>query len=98
MEVTGLDECPSTLRAIVNTFEALKAFANFELSSPPSPNGTTAAHDQTETKATRPREKPGSQIVDQLRFSHNIYINLPDTTDVVVFNAIFKAIKDHLLS
>ena len=35
--------------------------------------------------------------VGQLRFSHNIYINLPDTNDVEVFNAIFKALKDNLL-
>jgi Family of unknown function (DUF5343) len=35
MEVTGLDKSSPTLKAIANTFEALRAFANFELSAPP---------------------------------------------------------------
>lgn len=99
MEVTGLDNTSDTLRAIVNTFEALKSFANFELTAPPS---TSESTDGEPTQTGVAADVSGSDSValigSQLRFSHNIYINLPDSTDVDVFNAIFKAMKEHLLS
>lgn len=98
VEVTGLEESSTTLRAIVKTFLALISFANFEL----EPVGQVDDHGMGAEKDS------GSQATDddiissqdqlgQLRFSHNLYINLPDTTDVEVFNAIFKALKDNLL-
>jgi Family of unknown function (DUF5343) len=103
MEVTGLDTSSPTLKAIANTFEALRTFANFELSAAPSTdteerpvesNGPAAGTVASPASTTVPA--PGA--LGQLRFSHNVYINLPDTTDVEVFNAIFKSIKEHLLS
>jgi hypothetical protein len=30
-------------------------------------------------------------------FSYTINLNLPETTDVEVFNAIFRSLKEHLL-
>ena len=101
MEITGLDKSATTLDAIVNTFEALKAFANFELgpsrpeneaagAGPAAPNGP-ATHVTPPLDAER-------VLGGQLRFSHNVYINLPDTTNVEVFNAIFRAMKETLFS
>ena len=98
VEVTGLEEASKTLRAIVQTFLALASFANFELNPV----------DQVDDDGIGGEEAPDQQVTDagstgskgqlgQLRFSHNIYINLPDTDDVEVFNAIFKALKDNLL-
>lgn len=103
MEVTGLDKSSPTLKAIANTFEALRAFANFELSAAPSTDTEERAA-ESNGAATGTSTSPASTTVPaagtfgQLRFSHNIYINLPDTTDVEVFNAIFKSMKEHLLS
>lgn len=102
MEVTGLDKSSPTLQAIVNTFENLKAFANFELKASPTPDGES---NKTEPAEPRPREsgrrprgqEPVEEGLASLRFSHNIFINLPDTTNVEVFNAIFKAMKENLL-
>ena len=98
MEVTGLEDGSATLRAIVKTFLALTSLANFEL-------GPVT---QVEDDDTGDRDRPDQPISDvgsaesdsqlgSLRFSHNIVINLPDTDDVEVFNAIFKALKDNLL-
>lgn len=94
MEATGLDKSSDTLKAIVNTFEALNGFANFELL------GTVPVEDDSgglSEVLEAPRVRPSGTLGD-LRFSHNIYINLPDTSDVEVFNAIFKAMKENLLS
>jgi hypothetical protein len=98
MEVTGLDSGSQTLKAIANTFDALKAFANFELTAPPSPDGKGESKTEAPKKAPSRATTPPLEMFDALRFSHNIYINLPDTTDVEVFNAIFKAMKENLLS
>jgi hypothetical protein len=99
MEVTGLDRSSETLKAIANTFEALRTFANFELTAPPALQdeapkdvGATDAG-QVEGDGTNKHDS-----ISGLRFSHNIFINLPDTKDIEVFNAIFKAMKDNLLS
>jgi hypothetical protein len=91
MEATGLDKSSATLRAIVNTFEALKDFANFELdeikASPEEPIQPSDVSDGP----------PSSQrVTPELRLSQNIYLNLPDTTDVAVFAAIFRALKENL--
>ena len=98
VEVTGLEESSTTLRAIVKTFLALTSLANFELEA------VTQVDDDDVGGETGPdRQAPDDGTVShqgqlgQLRFSHNIYINLPDTNDVEVFNAIFKALKDNLL-
>lgn len=94
MEVTGLDKSSGTVQAIANTFEALKSFANFEMTAEPP-----AAAPQSSQRPPEARTRTsGRQTTDQLNFSHNIYINLPDTTNPEVFNAIFRAMKEHLLS
>jgi hypothetical protein len=103
MEITGLDSSAQTLKAIANTFEALKGFANFELTGTPeaSPKDEVAKKDASPKGAAKQAAGSTGVAVDipaGLRFSHNIYINLPDTTDVEVFNAIFKALKENLLS
>lgn len=95
MEVTGLDKSSDTLKAVVNTFDALKSFANFELTSPPPSDQELGASGQTPAGGS---PNPPAPPVGQLRFSHNIFINLPDTTNVEVFNAIFKAMKENLLA
>lgn len=103
MEITGLDSNAQTLKAISNTFEALKAFANFELTGAPDPPPKNEDLKKDPPPKNTAKQSAGSagavlDVPSGLRFSHNIYINLPDTTDVEVFNAIFKALKENLLS
>jgi hypothetical protein len=98
MEVTGLDKSATTLVAIASTFEALKSFANFELTA--APTGDSGTNGQSDQASGPESGKQVDHDVDQmrdLRFSHNIYINLPDSKDVEVFNAIFKAMRENLL-
>ena len=38
-------------------------------------------------------ETPSSSV----NLSYTFYLNLPNTTDIAVFNAIFKALKDNML-
>jgi hypothetical protein len=103
-EITGMEDGNSAVRAIVGTFEALKRYANFDA----IPSGTgddgvdTERGDVDETSlargsgATEGVHVPSSGD-SPIRFGYTININLPDTNDITVFNAIFKSMKEHLL-
>jgi hypothetical protein len=94
VEITGLEKSSGTLKAIINTFEALRSFANFEL-SPDTPEKPDTP------PITLPERQPppvGNFPTQGIGFSYTIYVNLPESTDVAVFNAIFKSMKENLLS
>lgn len=90
-EATGLDASAPTLRSIVGTFEALRQFADFDAAEPPGA--------PLETEPSVETGQPVLNAPDQeLRFSYTINLNLPNTNDISVFNAIFKSLRDHLLA
>lgn len=89
MEATGLEQNSKTLNAICSTFEALKSFADFDgkpstgdSGVPPEPSGDGST----------------DVLTNELNLSYTIYLNLPKTDDIAVFNAIFKSLKENLLS
>lgn len=94
IELTGLEKGHATIRAIVGTFEALKIYADFSA----KPKGGEAE----KTVATENIVIPGggSEAEEDLKFnlSYTINIVLPKTDDIAVFNAIFRSLKDNLLS
>jgi hypothetical protein len=101
MEITGLDSTSPTLNSMVNTFEALKGFANFELEGLADGQGAregTVMNGAAEQPAPSLPGGRSETAALPIKFSHNIYINLPDTTDMNVFNAIFRSMKEHLFS
>lgn len=103
-EITGMEEGNSAVRAIVGTFEALKRYANFDVV--PANNGD-ASVDVERSDLEMPPLAGSNGVMDggslalggndSIRFGYTININLPDTNDITVFNAIFKSMKEHLL-
>ncbi len=101
MESTGLEKDTGTLSAIVNTFLKLKSLANFELKELESTETQTDTGEKIKDKPNH-IEAPKMQFdkvthEGKLQFSYTIYLNLPETTDPAVFNAIFKSLKENLL-
>jgi hypothetical protein len=96
VELTGLEQGHPTVRAIVGTFEALKAFADFSKSEPKTDD---------EEKGEAKKKKEGSDVQDggestenvKLNLAYTINLVLPKTDDVAVFNAIFKSLRENLL-
>jgi Family of unknown function (DUF5343) len=110
-EMTGLAKDSQVGKLIVSTFWTLKEGADFEgkLDNDVSANRPTvtppADHNPSRTlpaesppaPAAAPPARPASNDV-QFRVGYTINLNLPETTNPEVFNAIFKSLKEHLLS
>lgn len=87
VQATGLEKKSPTLRAILGTFENLKAVADFEGGEPPP---TEEEVPSVDTAEVAPQDL-------RLGLSYTINLVLPKTDDVAVYNAIFRAVKENLL-
>jgi len=99
-EITGLEDTSSTFRGIIGTFEALKKYADFNI----TPDSSNAVDDEQSGDGGGSGSDSGGSGGDdfqsdlgRLRFGYTININLPNTNEIAVFNAIFKSLKEHLL-
>jgi hypothetical protein len=79
---------------VAGTFSGLCALADFEGTEPIVEEGIPMA---AETPSTEP-VKIAQQVMRKFGISYTINLNLPATTDIEVFNAIFKALKENLLT
>lgn len=96
VEITGLKQGHATVRAIVGTFEALKALADFSRVDS-SPSGTANRNEERKSKETAEVGRPYADEDVRLNLSYTINLVLPKTDDVAVFNAIFKSLRENLL-
>lgn len=100
--VLGVSDDDPNLPNVVGTFLELVKFSDFE--------GKGKAHTKKETKeektdnehisfATKSEHVMTSQADSNLKLgiSYTINLNLPATTEIEVFNAIFKSLKENLL-
>jgi hypothetical protein len=91
VQVTGLDADSTTVKSIVGSFKALKEFATFDGDSDEEEEPSTDEPSDTE-------EEPSENGVKRrIGLSYTINLNLPPTSDIAVFDAIFKSLKEHLL-
>lgn len=90
VQVTGMDANSSTLPAVVGSFKALRAVADFDAAS-------TEAEPEEGTTLVPPRPSPTTTPVGNIKLGYTINLNLPATSDIAVFDAIFKSLREHLL-
>jgi hypothetical protein len=89
IQVTGKEEKAISVDRLLISFGKLKEWADFE-GDAEEPAIASAADSAEEPEG---RSEPSGR----LRISYTINLNLPETSDPKVFNAIFKALKEHLL-
>jgi len=90
VQVTGLAPDSGTVKAIIGSFKALRQFADFD-----APQATAAvSKEQDET----PEPLRAAVDIGAIKLGYTINLQLPATSDVAVFNAIFKSLRTHLLS
>ncbi|HKC81837.1 MAG TPA: DUF5343 domain-containing protein [Gemmatimonadaceae bacterium] len=92
VQATGLEPDSGTVKAILGSFKTLKQFATFEDGEPlKSDEGEEPPANDEEGR--HELQKPEMK----LGLSYTINLNLPATSDIAVFNAIFKSLREHLL-
>ena len=94
VQVTGLEEGSKLVPAMIATFKTLRAFADFN--ADPSAEPAQENGDEGEEVGDRGRSL-GGERGNGIQLGYTIHLNLPATTDIAVFNAIFKSLKEHLL-
>jgi len=90
VQATGLDDNASTIRSIIGSFKALRAFADFDIPIQEDVNG----QDSGEAKYSLDED---IALPVGLNLGYTINLHLPATSDVAVYNAIFKSLREHLL-
>jgi hypothetical protein len=93
LQVTGLDHDNQVAKLTFSTLKGLKNFADFKLmSAEEAVSSKEIISVPAQSSATHETPKLG------LNLAYTINLNLPATSDQAVFNAIFKALKEHLIS
>ena len=100
VEITGGAKEDRAIQAIVGTFQALNDLADFEREASERP--TPELKQEPTLSAQKPLSTHGIPMIAntdnvELRVGYTINLNLPETNDPEVFNAIFKALRDNLL-
>ena len=90
--VTGKDE--ATVTRYFSTFKSFVPLANFEKQSVNAPLVRNSEEEKGEAPKAQKQPYIKQEMVD---FHYNIQIHLPATTDINIYNAIFKSIKDNLV-
>jgi Family of unknown function (DUF5343) len=98
-EMTGLAKDNAVGKLIVTTFWTLKEGADFENKvEDGAPHQEPVVIDQEvrdQPRDTGRAAQPTGNV--ELKVGYTINLNLPETTNPDVFNAIFKSLKEHLL-
>ncbi|MCH7640545.1 MAG: DUF5343 domain-containing protein [Bacteroidetes bacterium] len=90
VQVTGLEADNRVVALTVATFKRLKKHADFDRTvESVVENGTTLT-----VSARPPRNVAGD---GRINLSYTINLNLPATTNIEVFHAIFASLKEHLI-
>lgn len=96
IEETGQSEDNSAVGYILSAIKALKKFAKWEDVSIVEDENNQVNSSTTPSIDLYPKVAiPGSKT--GLNLSYTITLNLPATSDIAVFNAIFKSLRENLL-
>lgn len=101
VEATGAEPSSTPVRKVVTTFQALCKLADFGVVGDVSENAEPEVHKNPSSQVSQPlyqhTHEPNGNKSESINLSYTINLNLPATTDIEVFNAIFKSLKQHLM-
>ncbi len=100
VQLTGEQENSTVLKLVMSCFKSLKEFATFDEAHQTEPlmaktSPPAESNKQITISEEHPHKKIGSGV--GLNLSYTINLNLPATSDMAVFDAIFKSLKANLL-
>lgn len=101
VQLTGTEEGSRVLTAVIGSFKALLEYAEFD--SPEDHeadgSGSTISGDESDDPTPSPGQgQDGKEsLLGDLSIGYTINLHLPATSDIAVFNAIFKSLRENLL-
>jgi hypothetical protein len=102
VEVTGKEKSDSSVKGVTASFLACNSLADFDAALSGSDE---TYHDEEETPVIK-THSTGNALVEYTRkpssgkslgLSYTINLNLPETDNIDVFNAIFRSLKENIL-
>jgi hypothetical protein len=93
VQATGEEKDSQAVKLIAKSFKALDAFADHDASDQHD-DGADGGKDDDEVLK---EESDASGSLGGLGLNYTINLQLPATSDIAVFNAIFKSLREHLL-
>ena len=88
----------ATVERIARTFQVLAKAAEFSSPSQPAQeDGSPETAKAPESSESQPEDQNAPLRGKSPAFHYNIEIHLPTTTDITVYNAIFRSLKENLL-
>ena len=94
VEETGQAHDSSVVGLALATIKGMKKFADFKM---PTKVTVVPHEEKREAPPHAPQLPPQLPQSMGLNVGYTINLNLPPTSDIAVFNAIFKSLKEHLL-
>ena len=92
VQVTGSEPDSSMVKGIIGSFKALRGFADFE---------ATDLDDSVDEDIGDGQDDVEDGLTDlgggRIRLGYTINLNLPATSDIAVFDAIFKSLRENLM-
>lgn len=98
VQVTGVGTENRAASLTLSAIKMLKGFAIFDVNEPASASRDHEVINETTHMSITPHVSPPSNGQLGLNLSYTINLNLPATADQAIFNAIFRSLKEHLLS
>lgn len=92
VQVTGAEKNSSVVGHTANTFKKLRAAADFDAGSPAQSPTPETPSETPRPAASRPLKAGGVNL------AYTINLHLPPSTNPEVYNALFKSLREHLLS
>lgn len=104
IEVLELEANNISLKQLIGTIETLKTYANFDTTAgsdegddDESGDETDEEHEDDSDDKKDKAKKRTQKDLHGINLSYTINLNLPETSDIKVFDAIFKSLKENLL-
>lgn len=100
IEETGEAEDSNVIKMLLNCIQALKQLADFDtigVSHSVASPLNKISNDANTNEIDKSKILVTKSVGKEFNLSYTINLNLPATSDISVFNAIFKSLKENLL-
>jgi hypothetical protein len=91
VQATGAEENSTAVKSAFGSFKALRTFAKFD----------AEVDDVVQEEAAAPQDERavpvGETAATTIKLGYTIHLNLPATSDIAVFDAIFKSLRANLM-